>query len=138
MTKPEWGTKRSCDSCGKRFYDLKRSPIVCPQCGTTITARKLPTKTPKAAAPAVEVKPKKPALAAKLVKVDGDDAWSGEEDAVDADEDVVGDIEVDVEEDDDDLDDDEAEDLLVDASDLDEDEDEIDVVKVRGNDAGDD
>jgi uncharacterized protein (TIGR02300 family) len=33
VAKPEWGTKRICLSCGARFYDLQRSPIVCPACG---------------------------------------------------------------------------------------------------------
>ena len=32
MAKPEWGTKRICQSCGARFYDFGRSPIVCPAC----------------------------------------------------------------------------------------------------------
>ena len=32
MAKPEWGTKRLCQSCGERFYDLKRNPITCPNC----------------------------------------------------------------------------------------------------------
>lgn len=35
MAKPEWGTKRVCQSCGAKFYDLLRSPIVCPACGAT-------------------------------------------------------------------------------------------------------
>ncbi len=26
------GTKRSCQSCGSRFYDLNRDPIACPVC----------------------------------------------------------------------------------------------------------
>lgn len=26
------GTKRTCQSCGARFYDLNRDPIVCPVC----------------------------------------------------------------------------------------------------------
>jgi len=34
VAKPEWGTKRICHSCGTRFYDLLRDPIVCPSCGT--------------------------------------------------------------------------------------------------------
>jgi uncharacterized protein (TIGR02300 family) len=27
------GTKRACQSCGARFYDLNRDPIICPVCG---------------------------------------------------------------------------------------------------------
>ena len=33
MGKPEWGTKRTCQVCGKKYYDLKNSPIICPSCG---------------------------------------------------------------------------------------------------------
>jgi len=32
MVKPEWGIKRHCQACGVNFYDLKRSPIICPKC----------------------------------------------------------------------------------------------------------
>lgn len=35
MSKPEWGTKRTCQSCSAHFYDLRKDPIVCPKCGTT-------------------------------------------------------------------------------------------------------
>ena len=34
MAKPEWGTKRICPSCGARYYDLLREPVVCPKCST--------------------------------------------------------------------------------------------------------
>ena len=34
MAKPEWGTKRICPSCGARYYDLLRDPVVCPKCST--------------------------------------------------------------------------------------------------------
>ena len=34
MAKPEWGTKRICPSCGTRYYDLMREPVVCPKCST--------------------------------------------------------------------------------------------------------
>ncbi len=30
--KAERGTKRVCQSCGSKFYDLSRDPIVCPVC----------------------------------------------------------------------------------------------------------
>ena len=33
MAKPEWGRKRTCQVCGKKFYDLNKSPIICPSCG---------------------------------------------------------------------------------------------------------
>jgi uncharacterized protein (TIGR02300 family) len=32
MSKAELGVKRLCLSCGGRFYDFKRSPIICPSC----------------------------------------------------------------------------------------------------------
>ena len=34
MAKPELGTKRLCGHCGTKFYDLSKSPIVCPKCAT--------------------------------------------------------------------------------------------------------
>lgn len=34
MARPEWGTKRICQNCGTKFYDLQRTPITCPSCGT--------------------------------------------------------------------------------------------------------
>jgi len=34
VAKPEWGTKRICPSCGARYYDLLRDPVVCPKCST--------------------------------------------------------------------------------------------------------
>ena len=33
MVKATWGTKRTCQSCAARFYDLNKSPIKCPKCG---------------------------------------------------------------------------------------------------------
>ena len=50
LAKPEWGTKRACDKCSARFYDLNRSPALCPQCGTQ-QANKPSTKTAAAKAP---------------------------------------------------------------------------------------
>src|SRR5271170_3725269 len=34
VAKPEWGTKRICPSCGARYYDLLRDPVICPKCST--------------------------------------------------------------------------------------------------------
>lgn len=40
------GTKRSCQngSCGARFYDLGRDPIVCPICGSKYTIARGPVE----------------------------------------------------------------------------------------------
>ena len=32
MAKSEWGKKCVCQSCGTKFYDLKRSSVRCPNC----------------------------------------------------------------------------------------------------------
>ena len=32
-TKLSRGTKRTCQSCSNRFYDLEKKPITCPECG---------------------------------------------------------------------------------------------------------
>ncbi|MFO1025952.1 MAG: TIGR02300 family protein [Acetobacteraceae bacterium] len=34
MAKPELGMKRVCVACSTRFYDLQKSPAICPKCGT--------------------------------------------------------------------------------------------------------
>ncbi|MFQ5783212.1 MAG: TIGR02300 family protein [Alphaproteobacteria bacterium] len=49
--KPEWGSKRLCQNCGARFYDLKRDPIVCPRCDMPYVAP-APAKPRRAATPA--------------------------------------------------------------------------------------
>ena len=43
MAKPELGMKRVCVACATRFYDLARTPAVCPKCGT-----EQPTEQPRA------------------------------------------------------------------------------------------
>ncbi|HQU02682.1 MAG TPA: TIGR02300 family protein, partial [Acetobacteraceae bacterium] len=34
MAKPELGDKHTCVSCGARFFDLGKTPAVCPKCAT--------------------------------------------------------------------------------------------------------
>jgi uncharacterized protein (TIGR02300 family) len=34
VAKPELGTKRTCQNCSSKFYDLGRDPITCPKCGS--------------------------------------------------------------------------------------------------------
>ena len=54
MSKPARGTKRVCLSCGARFFDLKRSPIVCAVCQSVYPVT---PPTPRRAAAAAPVKP---------------------------------------------------------------------------------
>ena len=77
MAKPEWGEKRICLDCGAKFYDMQRSPIVCPSCETefvpVVTTRSSRAKAP---APVPKPEPKKPAVAdedAALITDDDDE-----------------------------------------------------------------
>ena len=56
MAKAEWGTKRSCQSCGTKFYDLRKPRIVCPKCGTELDPQVL--ARPQRARPAPVPVPK--------------------------------------------------------------------------------
>lgn len=78
VAKPELGTKRQCRSCGNRFYDLARDPIVCPKCGTVfeVAATKGPSPVPVEAAEEVETKLDVPA-SAEIISLDEADAAAG-------------------------------------------------------------
>lgn len=58
MPKEEWGVKRVCPTTGKRFYDLKKDPIVSPYTGEVVTldtgkgGRSLVAEKPSAASAA--------------------------------------------------------------------------------------
>ncbi len=99
MAKPEWGAKRSCPSCGTRFYDLMRDPVPCPSCGTTFELASLTER--KSSQPArARAKPERAAPAAAASSIDDDDV-------IDDDSDNDNDVDdaVLIEEDDDDDDD---------------------------------
>ncbi len=48
MARPELGTKRQCQSCGAKFYDMGKDPILCPKCGTVFQAVMLRAPVAKA------------------------------------------------------------------------------------------
>jgi uncharacterized protein (TIGR02300 family) len=48
------GTKRVCNACATRFYDLSRDPIVCPSCGA-LHAPDAPPAAPEAGARAARL-----------------------------------------------------------------------------------
>lgn len=111
MAKPEWGQKRTCQSCGCRFYDLTRTPIVCPKCGATVEPD-MPFKTRRGSSAAVEKAAEKVAAAPVAVDIDADDLPAGddEDEAIDGDEEGG---------------DDDESGLIEDASDLGEDDDDM-------------
>ncbi|HTH16127.1 MAG TPA: TIGR02300 family protein [Magnetospirillum sp.] len=110
MAKPEWGQKRTCNSCGCRFYDMSRSPITCPKCGGTVEAD-MPFKVRRGSAAAqAEAKAAVPVLANDaeveaddLVTAEDEDAIDGEEESADEDESGLIEDASDLGEDDDDM-----------------------------------
>ena len=48
MAKPEWGQKQTCQNCAARFYDLGRTPVVCPKCGEAQVAQPAKARRPRA------------------------------------------------------------------------------------------
>ena len=61
MVRPELGNKRVCVACGTRFYDLGKSPAICPKCGTEQPVEQPRVRRPSGGAPPPEDRrPKKP------------------------------------------------------------------------------
>ena len=104
MPKSEWGSKHICQSCGAKFYDLQRDPIVCPACGTAFDSD-------------TTTRSRRSRGAGTSGKVAKEAASSAEEDTVEIDDDFDSDDDV-VGDDDDDS-------LLVADDDLDDDDDSI-------------
>lgn len=106
MTKLEWGTKRLCQHCSAKFYDMRNNPIKCPKCGG-IFETQAPGRRSRARATA------------------SDDTISkvNEEDVMIDDLDLPSDLDAEIGGDDDDTD------LIEDTSDLGEDlDDMVDVI----------
>jgi uncharacterized protein (TIGR02300 family) len=85
VAKPELGTKRICASCGAKFYDLARDPIICPKCGTVYEVAAVPVRAsavkaaapaPAPAPPAEEAEPAQPAGAEVISLEDAAEAES--------------------------------------------------------------
>ena len=43
LSKPDWGSKHVCASCGAKFYDMKQVSAICPACGTKVKKSNKPT-----------------------------------------------------------------------------------------------
>ena len=126
VAKPEWGTKRICQACGAKFYDLRRSPIVCPACGVEFDPEAL-LRSRRSRAPGAKEEDAKKAAAKKAAAEKA--AAEKDQAAFDAD---LDDEDVDENEDIADEDTDEA--LIEDASELGEDDEDISDVKVKDGD----
>ena len=88
MVKASWGTKRTCQSCSARFYDLNKAPIRCPKSGNSSPASAASSLFFLAAAFAA-------ALAGdELPDVEGDDALEDTDDLGDETEDLEVEVEV--------------------------------------------
>lgn len=94
MVNPEWGAKRTCPKCSTRFYDLgKKDPVHCIECGNEwVPEPVLKSKQPLAFEAAAPVKEKAT-----------DQDLEAEDLAVDEDEEVSADEEVDLDTGDDNL-----------------------------------
>jgi uncharacterized protein (TIGR02300 family) len=98
MAKKDLGTKRTCQSCSSKFYDLNKAVILCPVCGEKFDPNHLPK--PRRGRKAKEEKIASPAENTDIL-----------------DDDNIEDIE--------DIEDDLDDTLIEDASDLGEDEDDL-------------
>src|SRR6516225_6250884 len=77
LAKPELGTKRQCQNCGAKFFDLNKDPIVCPKCGTVFQG----APRARAAAKAEEEEDTEIATPAGVDVVSLDEVEAGEEKA---------------------------------------------------------
>jgi uncharacterized protein (TIGR02300 family) len=86
VVKPELGTKRQCQSCGAKFYDLNKDPILCPKCGAAFVAVALTARGRAAEAVAARPAPDEeeaeldPAGGPELVSLDEVEAEEAEKD----------------------------------------------------------
>ena len=83
MTRPELGTKRQCQSCGAKYYDLNKDPITCPKCNAVFVVETVTRRRPRPDANGAAAKPRpKPAEVVEDVVPDSEaDAAAGEEEA---------------------------------------------------------
>jgi uncharacterized protein (TIGR02300 family) len=121
VAKTEWGQKRACQHCGASYYDLRRSPVVCPKCGTKYA----PEAFSKARRARVPVGVPEEAPAPSPVEAEVETVEEGEVADEDEDQEEVAEKEVGAEE----------EDLIEDPSELGEDKDDMAEVldHVEGN-----
>jgi uncharacterized protein (TIGR02300 family) len=106
VAKPELGSKRQCQNCGVKFFDLNRDPILCPKCGATFQPPALSRAAARAAA-ADDEEVELPEAGAEIVSLEEADATDEKvaavvDDDVDLGDDVADDTFLEEEEEDND------------------------------------
>jgi uncharacterized protein (TIGR02300 family) len=134
VARAEWGTKRTCQACSARFYDLRRDPIVCPVCSAVHDPERQPK--PRRAGPSVKDDAPAPRRSSGRVEAVGPGEEVAETDAADIDVDELDDADS-GESSDDDLATENGE-LMEDTSELGEDDDDIGEVMEHIDDENDD
>ena len=93
MAKPELGNKRQCLSCGAKFFDLNRDPILCPKCGATFQVA-MPARAQRVAAAAAAKDDDEPTAEgdAEVVSLEDADAEAAEKISVGDDDIEIEDV----------------------------------------------
>ncbi len=117
MVKPEWGMKRICPSCGTRYYDMHRDPILCPKCCAAYDPDTL-LKSKRTRTPPVAEVPIEPIAEEEIDTDIAADAAEGEEEAEEVPVEGAEPAEGEEEEE-------EEEEVIEDASELGEDQDDM-------------
>jgi uncharacterized protein (TIGR02300 family) len=96
MGRAELGTKCTCTGCHERFYDLNRSPVICPKCGLQQPLEKL--RSLRSSRSTFGARLRQPPTAA-AIDDDGEPASTSEVetevDVLDADDESDEDVEID-------------------------------------------
>jgi len=88
------GRKQRCASCGIKFYDLKKSPAVCPSCGTEFDPETL-LKSRRGRAASKEEAAKAPSKADEseadddLIDKTDEDEFENDDEVLSSDEDLI-------------------------------------------------
>jgi len=88
------GRKQRCASCGIKFYDLKKSPAVCPSCGTEFDPETL-LKSRRGRAASKEETAKAPSQADEneadddLIDKTDEDEFENDDEVLSSDEDLI-------------------------------------------------
>ncbi len=126
MVDPKLGTKRQCEACDAKFYDLNKKPVTCPKCQTLFDPSVLVRKP----APEKEIAPKAASPDEDEDELELDDVEVSLESLDDDDDDDLDDaaevLLVDDDDDDDILIDDDDDDDDLDDTLLDDDDDDLD------------